>query len=297
MDIPYSSRILTLMYAYFNGEIVPHTQVCISPDDRGFLLADGVYEVIHVYQGQLFQAAEHFVRLQKSLDGIRITGIDLDALERAANALVRRNALLTGEAKIYVQITRGVAPRQHAFPTAPPTPTIYMTATPFTPPTAQWEHGIRVALIPDNRWTRCDIKSIALLPNVLANQEAHERGADEAVFVRDGYVTEGSHTGICAIISGALTAHPLTSAVLPSITRDNVLRLGSEIGLPVVERPIPVEEFLHASEILALGTTSGLLPVIQVDAHLIGDGIPGPYTRQIQTAYQTLTARACPGIR
>ena len=279
------------MIVYFNGQFMPKEAVCISPDDRGFLFADGVYEVIRAYNGALFHADLHFARLQRSMSELRIPVPDLGVLEAACVELLARNALLETDARLYLQITRGVAPRTHIFPDPPPTPTVYITAGDIQPPTREWETGIKVILTPDIRWARCDIKALMLLPNILASQEAHEQGAWEAILVRNGVVMEGSHTTVCGIFDGALVTAPVTNNILGGVTREVILKACRELGIPIKEFPIFENELPRAQELLILGTTTEVMPVVQVDDWFVGDGKPGPLTRKLQRAYREVVAR------
>lgn len=279
------------MIVYFNGQFMPKEAVCISPDDRGFLFADGVYEVIRAYNGVLFRADMHFARLRRSLSELRISIPDLGVLETACVELLARNMLLETDARLYLQITRGVAPRTHIFPDPPPPPTIYITATRLQPPVREWETGIKVILVPDIRWARCDIKALMLLPNILASQQAHERGAWEAILVRNGVVMEGSHTTVCGIFDGALVTAPVTNNILGGVTREVILKACRELEIPVREFPIFESELPYAQELLILGTTTEVMPVVQVDDWLVGDGKPGPLTRQLQRVYREIVAR------
>ena len=279
------------MIVYFNGQFMSKEAVCISPDDRGFLFADGVYEVIRAYNGALFHADLHFARLQRSMSELRIPVPDLGVLEAACVELLARNALLETDARLYLQITRGVAPRTHIFPDPPPTPTVYITAGDIQPPTREWETGIKVILTPDIRWARCDIKALMLLPNILASQEAHEQGAWEAILVRNGVVMEGSHTTVCGIFDGALVTAPVTNNILGGVTREVILKACRELGIPIKEFPIFENELPRAQELLILGTTTEVMPVVQVDDWFVGDGKPGPLTRKLQRAYREVVAR------
>lgn len=276
------------MIVYVNGEFVGKADACLSPDDRGFLFGDGVYEVLLAEQGHLFEADAHFHRLEQSLKAIRLPDVDLEALREAAAALLPRNDLDTRRAQVYLQVTRGVAPRQHAFPDEPVEPTVYATASAHDAPVEKWERGVRAIRHPDQRGARCDVKSTALLPNVLASQAAHEAGAYEAVLVRDGVVTEGSHSSVLAVFDGTVATHPLTNDILPSVTRTVVLELCHELGIPVDETPIPAEDLPTADEVLLLGTTTGVMPVVQVDDETVADGTPGPVTRNLQEAFRAL---------
>ena len=276
------------MIVYFDGQFLPKEDVRVSPDDRGFLLADGAYEVIRSYDGRLFKLAEHLTRLERSLQELRFTRLDLQRLSTVAEELLRRNNLERGDAVLYIQVTRGVAPRTHAFPSSQTTPTVYLAASRFRPSSEKWEHGVSIVLVPDIRWARCDIKSVALLPNVLASQEAKEQGAEEAVFVRDGILTEGAHTNVCAVFGGHLFTHPVTRHILAGVTRQVVLDLCSELGIPVTEAPIDRLALPKASELMILGTTTEIMPVVQVDDWQVKHGRPGPLTRELQRAFRNL---------
>ncbi len=272
------------MIVYYNGAFMPQEQVCISPEDRGFLFADGVYEVICAIDGHLFQADAHLQRLAHSLNALRIEGPAPSELLQIAISLLEHNSLMQGGAKLYIQITRGSAPRRHAFPDPPVPPTVYATAVAFHPPTALWKTGVSGLLVPDTRWARCDIKSLALLPNVLASQAAHEAGAYDAIFTREGVITEGAHTSICGIYQGLLLTHPLGPRILGSVTRQVVLNLCDTLGIPYREEPIPTEMLPRLDELMFLGTTTGVMPIVAVDGHPIGSGKPGPITIRLQQA-------------
>lgn len=276
------------MIVYFNGQLVPKEDVRISPDDRGFLFADGVYEVIASYHGRLFRPDAHLRRLERSLRELRIAVPDLAALRDVAERLIEINDLAGGTAGIYIQITRGVAPRNHAFPDPAVPPTVYASAFPFEIPREEQEHGVKAILVPDIRWARCDVKSVALLANVLACQRAVENGAAEAVFVRDGIVTEGSRNNVCAVFDGQLVTHPRTNVILPGVTRDVVLELCGQLGIPYSETPILESQLQEADELMIVGTLSEIVPVVQVDGWTVGDGKPGPVTRRLQRAFREM---------
>jgi len=273
---------------YFNGRFMPKEDVRISPDDRGFLFGDGVYEVIRAYKGRLFKTEAHFKRLERSLRELHIDGVDVKELEDVAEQLLQLNHLEHEDAKLYIQVTRGAAPRQHCFPAAGTPPTVYAYVSTFQPPVEKWERGVRVILVPDVRWARCDIKSVALLPNILACQQAKENGAEEAVFVRNGVITEGSHTSFCAVFDGVLHTHPKTNYVLTGTMREIVLELCGQLGIPFREFPIFERDLKKADEIMILGTTSEIMPVIQVDDWTVGSGKPGPIARRLQQAYREI---------
>jgi D-alanine transaminase len=279
------------MIVYFSGAFIPKEDVRISPDDRGFTFADGVYEVICAYNGQLFKLEEHLRRMERSLQALRIAGLDVSGLGEVVGEVLRRNDLERADAKLYLQVTRGVAPRRHAFPDEVISPTVYASAVPYRLPEEKWAQGVRVILVPDLRWSRCDVKSVALLPNVLASQQAKEAGAYEALFVREGVITEGSHTSFCGVFDGMLVTHPLNNRILTGITRGIVLDLCRELGIPFQESPIGEGDLHRASELMVLGTTTGIMPVVTVDDWPVGDGRPGPTTRRLQRAFREMAIR------
>jgi len=276
------------MTVYFNGEYKPKEEVHLSPDDRGFLFGDGVYEVICAYDGRQFKAAEHFGRLMRSMVELRIQPPDMDALSRVPETLLRENGLDQGWAVIYIQVTRGAAPRSHPFPD-PQTPvTVYAYAAAFESPDQELEQGVRVVMTPDNRWLRCDIKSVNLLPNVLAAQTAREKGAKDVLFVRDGAVTEGSYTSFGAVFAGKVVTYPESHYILPGITRSAVLELCTQLNIPVERYPVQVARLQDADECMLWGTTTQVMPIVQVDDITVGDGEPGAITRKLQTALREL---------
>jgi len=276
------------MIVYLNGQFVAKDEARISPDDRGFLFADGVYEVIRSYEGRLFRTREHLERLLRSLREIGMEASLAGNVGVVAEDLIRRNKLEQGGALVYIQITRGAAPRKHAFPDAGTPCTVYAAASPFAAPEQEQKDGVKIILVPDIRWARCDIKTVALVPNVLASQRAKDNGAREAVFVRDGVVTEGTHTNFCAVFDGTLWTHPKTNHILAGITRDAVLGLCGERGIPVLEAPVFQAHLRKAQELLLVGTTVEVTPVVEVDGWQVGDGKPGPITRKLQRAFSEM---------
>jgi D-alanine transaminase len=278
------------MLVYFNGNFIEKKAVHISPDDRGFLFGDGVYEVIRAYRGNLFRADEHLARLARNLNEMQIDDVDVPHIKHVAQELIRQNEL-SGDATVYFQVTRGGAPRRHAFPDPGTPPTVFITATPLSPPVKKWETGIKVIVVPDMRWARCDIKSISLAPNVLANQQAQENGAEEAILVRDGVITEGSHSSFAAVFDGQLVTHPLTHHILPGITRQVILELCAQLNIAIKEFPIFENELKRADEMMILGTTTEVMPVVQVDEWQVGIGKPGPITRRLQQAFAKIAGK------
>lgn len=276
------------MWVYFNGTMMKKENVCISPDDRGFVFGDGVYEVLSVYQRRFLAEEAHYERLVHSLTELRIPLPDLAVLKAAVKDVCCANNLLEGPAMVYMQFTRGVAPRRHAFPDQELAPTVYITVKGYTPPEKQWAEGVNVILTPDLRWGRCDIKSLNLLPNVLASQLAKEAGAYDALLYKDGVIREGSHTSVCGVMDGALYTHPLTDCILPGITRSLVVELCEDLGIPIEREAIPVDALSRLEEMMVLGTTTEVMPVVRVGDQVIGDGTPGPVTRQLQQALRKL---------
>ncbi len=276
---------MTTSLVYLNGQWLPRSQARVAVEDRGFVFADGVYDVVRSYRGRLFRVEDHLARLEDSLAAIRIpTTLCAGLLPLMMEAIVRNH--LDGEdAFLYVQITRGTAPRKHAFPSPPPPPTVYLSAQPFETSLEPRRKGVKAITLPDERWMRCDIKSIGLLPNVLAQQAALDRGASEALLHRNGVFTEASHTTAAFVRDGRLLTHPLSPAILPGITRIVVQELCAELGIPFIEQAVNVEELSSIQEIALLGTTTEIMPVVEVDGHSIGSGAPGPITRRLQDAF------------
>lgn len=275
------------MLVYLNGEYLPHSEARVPVDDRGFLFADGVYEVARVYDGRAFLLHEHLRRLANGLRAIEIAFEDIDRLTLVVERLLHENDLGSSDATVYIQVTRGAAPRKHAFPTEGTRPTVYVTARPFVShPPAHFDEGVAAITAPDTRWSRCDIKSVSLLPNVLANQRAKAAGAFEALFVRDGVVVEGSHSNLFAVVDGALVTYPVSNYILPGITRRLVLDLAAELGIEAQQGFILAERLHDVDELFLSGTTTEVMPVVSVDGRRIGDGRPGPVAQRLQLAYR-----------
>jgi D-alanine transaminase len=276
---------------YLNGEYVPMEEARVSVDDRGFLFADGVYEVVRIYAGRPYELEEHLARLLRGLTALDMDYRDTGALERIARRLVQENDV-SGAGYIYVQVTRGSAPRKHAFPPTGTPPTVYVAARPYTPhPDSFFDDGVQVITVPDTRWSRCDIKSISLLPNILANQAAKAAGAFEAVLVRDGVVTEGSHSNVWGVRDGRLVTYPASNYILAGMTRATVFRLAADLGIEAAEGTILAEELPDLDEVFLTGTTTEVMPVVAVDGREIVDGEPGPITRRLVRAFTELVSR------
>jgi D-alanine transaminase len=274
--------------AYVNGRFVPHGEASVHIEDRGYQLADGVYEVWAVFGGRLADAPGHFARLERSLGELRIPlPMSFGALKLVLRETIRKN--LVGNGLVYLQITRGVAPRDHAFPTHPVRPSIVITAKPVDMAAAEAKaaKGIGVVTLPETRWARCDIKTIALLPNVLAKQTARESGAGEAWFVDDlGLVTEGASSNAWIVDSdGVLRTRDLNANILRGVTRRSLMDLIAREGLPVSERPFSVDEARQAREAFITGAGSLITPVVSINGAPIGDGKPGPVARRLRASY------------
>lgn len=271
---------------YLDGEYVPKEAARVPVDDRGFLFGDGIYEVTASYHGALFRFDQHVARMARGLAALRID-FDLAGLRGIKEELLSRNGLDEADAAyVYVQVTRGVAPRTHAFPSPPAQPTVYGFARPYRRPERdRWEQGFAAVTIPDIRWARVDIKAIALLPNVLAQQAAVDAGVEDAIYVRDGMAMEGAHNNLFAVFDGVVTTAPRTNYILHGVTRDCVIELAGGMGIPVDERTIPVDELYGADEVFFTGTTTEVRPTVRIDGRTIGDGATGPVARRLFDAF------------
>jgi D-alanine transaminase len=274
---------------YLNGTFIPHEKACISPDDRGFYFADGVYEVIKYYKGRSFCFSDHLLRLKHSISETRIRFKAFDHLEDIGNELIHLNRMENEYAGIYLQITRGAAPRMHRFPGAETDPTVYMNVSPMPPFIHHLAFGIKVILREDIRWHRCDIKSVMLLPNVMMIQDAVENGARECFFVRNGFFTECAHSNIFGIKNSAVYTHPDSNLILPGITKKVILQVCAMLGIPFREEPIRADDFPGFDEFFISGTGNEVMPVIRIENSAVGDGRPGLITRQIQREFLRMT--------
>lgn len=273
---------------YFDGAIVPLSQARVHPLDRGFIYGDGVYEVIPAYGGHYLRLDAHIARLERSLAEARI--INPYPAQRWAEILAE---LLSrhggGDASIYLQVTRGVAPRDHAFPDCPPT--VFAMPRALKPvPTGQVEGGLKAISLADIRWQWCQIKSISLQGAAMLRQQAIDAGADEAILHRGRWVTEGAAANAFVVIDGAVVTPPPSNWLLHGITRDLVLELAAQVDLRVDERPLRLKELLAADEIWLSSSTKEVLAVTQLDGAPVGDGRPGPVWRRVWDAYQAFKA-------
>ena len=281
---------------YLNGQLLPRNEAKLSVDDRGFFFGDGVYEVTRVVRGRLFEWDRHARRLVRGLRELRIeAGLDLDTIRSLQERLIRENKMIEGQGTIYLQITRGAAPRTHHFPPAGTPATVFLSASPFTPASEVRARGVAVTTYPDYRWSRCDLKTVNLLPAVMAKQFAADHDAFESIFVREAVITEGSHTNVFGVIDGTVRTYPNSNYVLPGVTRDVVIELANEAGIPVSETPIYVHEVDALEECFLTGTTSDVMPVVTIDGKTVGSGRPGAITMRLYEALaKRLDAAATP---
>lgn len=280
--------------AYVNGAYVPHRHAQVHIEDRGLQFADAIYEVFAVSGGALFDEEEHLDRLERSLRELAMAEpMSRRALKFVLREVVRRNQV--DEGLLYLQVTRGAVRRDHAIPKSAPRPSLIMTARRIDSRAAEMrrQNGIRVISRPDERWARCDIKSTALLANILAKTAARDAGAFEAWLIDpDGTVTEGSSTSAWIVdVEGRLVTRSLSNAILPGVTRRVVMDALAEAQLPVVERQFTMAEALGAPEAFISAATIGATPVVAIDGKTIGDGNPGPVTKRVQELYGRLAAR------
>jgi len=274
---------------YLNGKIVPPREALIPVNDRGFLFGDSVYEVLRSYDGRLWALTRHLRRLARSLDAIDLHTISLDEARGAIQETYRASEL--PNALVYLQITRGVAPRAHAYP-RDLQPTVLITVRDIAAALATIDFdGVAAVTAPDLRWRRCDIKSTNLLPNVLAKTRARDRGADEAILVdAEGYVTEGTSNSVFWVYNRRLATTPAGPEVLPSISREIVLEIARDEGFLLLIERTPLEQFRRAGEIFLAGTGCEVCPVIALDDAPVGAGRAGPITLQLQKAFRARIA-------
>ncbi len=270
---------------YLNGAFVPLGEAKISVLDRGFIFGDGVYEVIPVYARRPFRMPHHLARLRRSMDGIGLANPHADdEWERLVAELCSRQPF--ADQSVYLQVTRGVAKRDHAFPKGV-APTVFMMANPLAVPTReQVEQGVAVITAEDNRWKRCDLKTTSLLGNVLMRQLAAEAGAVETVMFRDGFLTEASASNVLLSIGGTVVAPPTDNLILPGITYDAAVEFAREAGMAVAIRPVRKDEALAADEMWLSSSTKEVLAVTTVDGKPFGGGKPGPVFRRMWDVFQ-----------
>jgi D-alanine transaminase len=273
--------------ACLNGETMPVEQARVPVWDRGFLFGDSVYEVCRIYRGRCWLEAEHFARLRRSLKELDFPPVDVDRLIDRVHRTIAASGIREGT--VYMQITRGVAPRAHVFPDPPVPPTELIVVRPYDDaPTARLrEAGARVITHPDIRWKRCDIKTTNLLANCMAAEAARRAGCQEAILIDDdGLVTEATHTSLLWVRQGRLEGTPEGPEILPGTTRQLVLRLVEALAIPFVESRVTLDELKKVDELILVGTTTEVVPIIQVDHTPIASGRPGPISARLWDAYR-----------
>jgi D-alanine transaminase len=271
---------------YLNGKMLPVEEAKISVLDRGFLLGDGVYEVIPAYGGCLFRLEQHLQRLQNSLDAIRISNPHTNAeWEKILKELIAQDS--AADQSVYLQVTRGVAAkRDHAFPDKVVATVFAMSNRIASISDETLQHGVAAITLDDIRWQRCDIKAITLLANVMLRQHAHDEGAAESILINQGYAIEGAASNLFIVLGGRIITPPKSSHLLPGVTRDLVLELAGQHQLDYEERPIPTQDLLQADEIWMTSSTKEILPVTTLDQHPVGDGKPGPAWKKMIELYR-----------
>ena len=281
---------------FLNGDFLPRAEAMISADDRGFAFGDGVYEYTPLYEGRALRMAARVERLRTGLAELMID-YDVDSVESIYSELLVRNGLAdAATVAIYFQVTRGSAARTHAFPPAGTRPNVYAYATPFHRlPRSEWERGTAAVTFPDFRWGRANIKTLQLLPNVLAQEAAQRAKVGEAILVRDGIALEGARSNLFMVFGKTIRTHPTSNQILPGISREMVLELARERGYEIQEVATPEQRLTDASEVFLTGSSSELLPIVQINGVAVGDGIAGPIIRDLYDAFVTQVARECSG--
>lgn len=273
-----------MAYSLWNDQIVEEGSITVSPEDRGYQFGDGIYEVIKVYNGQMFTAQEHIDRFYASADKIRLViPYTKDVLHKLLHDLIEENKLENGH--VYFQITRGAISRNHVFPDASVPAVLTGNVKVGERSIENFQNGVKATLVEDVRWLRCDIKSLNLLGAVLAKQEASEKGCYEAILHRGDTVTECSSANVYGIKEGKLYTHPANNFILNGITRQVILKCAAEIGLPVIEEAMTKGDLLNMDEVIVSSVSSEVTPVIDVDGRAIGTGAVGEWTRKLQAAF------------
>jgi len=275
---------------YLNGDIVPVEDAKISVLDRGFIFGDGIYDVVPVYGGKPFRMDEHLSRLLRCLAQIRIES----PFDKAGWAALVHRLIEVGpkpDCSVYLQVTRGAAKRDHAFPLTPVAPTVFGIANPFVRPTAEMrEHGITAVSITDERWLHCDIKSISMLGNVLAKQQAVDAGVREVVQFRDGFLTEGASCNVWVVRDGKLHAPPRNHLILEGIRYGLLAELAEEAGIAFEARALSREDVKGADELLMTSAGLEVVPLVTLDGQPVGSGRPGPVYAKLRAGYDARIA-------
>lgn len=286
-----------MQIAMIQDRMIPFDELDPAYLDRGLYFGDGVYEVLRTYHGTPFALEEHLDRFGASLAAVGIEGVDRARIRAAVLQALEASGM--AQAKIYFHVTRGTGPRD-LIGKGPQEPTFFLTVTDLGDSSAEKARGIRVSTYPDLRWKRCDIKSLNLLPNVLARRDAVHKGCDEAILVNEsGLITEGAASSFFAVLERSVGAEsrepflqtaPLTANILPSVTRLFLIRAAHDLGIPVLEEQLTPERAAGAKELIMAVTTKDVVPIVQFDGHPIGDGAPGPVTRDLARAFKRFIA-------
>ncbi|MEH7074705.1 D-amino-acid transaminase [Neobacillus drentensis] len=285
-----------MKFAILNGEMIKRSDAKVDVEDRGYQFGDGVYEVIRVYNGKMFTINEHLERFVKSAESICITlPYTKKKITTLLEELILKNNLQEGI--VYMQVTRGVAPRNHSFPTDNVLPSLVAYTKEVTRPLASLKTGVKTMVTEDIRWLRCDIKSLNLLGNLLAKQKAAESGCFEAIQHRSQEVTEGSSSNIFIIKDGSITTHPSNHLILKGITKDVILQVCESNKIVVEEQTFTLEDLASADEAFLSSTTAEVMPIIEVDGKRVGDGLPGPVTKRLQELFEQEIERQCGALK
>jgi D-alanine transaminase len=269
---------------YYKNRFWDKSEVSISPDDRGYYFGDGVYEVFRFYNHSIYEKDAHLQRLIRSTGEVGINlPENIESIEKMIEKLIEIEGIPEGT--LYLQITRGEAPRAHPYPQSA-APVMMAYCTEAKRPISSMQNGITAITMEDIRWLRCDIKTLNLLPNVLAKQTAVERGVDEVILHRSGTVTECSASNLMMIQSGTLYTHPANNLILHGITRAVVLKLAYSLGIEVKEQAFTLEQLKEADEAFITGTTVEITPIIEIDGNQVNSGSPGPITRKLQQVFE-----------
>ena len=274
---------------YLNGEFIPYSEAHIQIDDRGYNFADGVYEVVAVYNGKPFMMEDHFIRLQNSAQALEINFNDYRPLMKDALALLeKRIKYIEGAAKIYIQITRGDQPRGHVYQEDLSPNILIFVRELAIHPHKDFKEGVTAITAPDERWPKCYIKSIALLPNIMTKKKARRAGAFEAIQIKDGYITEGTSSNVFIVKDDVIYTPPATNYILNGITRRLIIEEAKKLGFKMTEKSISYYQLFEADEVFLTGTTTEIMPIIEIDGKQINEGQVGPYTRRLFEHYRTL---------
>lgn len=268
-----------------NDRFIPESEASVSYMDRGYYFGDGIYEVFRVYNRRLYEKSAHYERLKRTASEVKLRLPDpIEVIDARLTELLERSGVRDGI--LYVQITRGVAPRSHTFPPSDTKPVLMAYCNELERPISKMQGGISAITLTDIRWLRCDLKTLNLLGSVLAKQEAAEAGADDVILHRDGIVTECSASNLMIIKDGEVWTHPANHLILHGITRAVVLRLAAESGITAHETAFSLETLRHADEVFLTGTTMELFPIVTIDGVSVGGGKPGPVTRKLQQLFE-----------